>query len=201
MKSSASVANRAYRMRARAESAQATAQRVLDCAVELFTEKPFEAVSLEEIADQARVAKRTVQRRFGSKEALFVTAMEHAADEMMQHRDAAPVGDIVAAVSSVVDHYERWGTNRLRLVSQEDRIPVVAKNVEGGRRYHGSWVKRTFAPLLDGLTPAAKERRVAVLIALTDVHTWKVLRRDLGLSRSATEQALVETISNLKGES
>ena len=194
------AATRAYRMRARAQAAQATAERVLDSAVELFTENPFEAVSLEEIADRAGVAKRTVQRRFGSKEALFVTAMEHAADEMVRHRDAAPIDDIAAAVANLVDHYERWGTNRLRLLSQEDRIPVVAENVEGGRRYHRSWVERTFAPLFDGLTPAAKERRLVVLIALTDVYTWKLLRRDLRLSRSDIEQTLVETISKLKGE-
>ena len=198
---SVTVTNRAYRMRARAHAAQATADRVLAAAVGLFTEKPFEAVALEEIADRAGVAKRTVQRRFGSKEALFVTAMEHAADEMMRERDAAPVGDIAAAVANVVDYYERWGTNRLRLLSQEDRIPVVADNVEGGRRYHRSWVERTFAPLLDGLTPATKERRVIALIVLTDVYTWKLLRRDLGISRAETKRILVESITKLKGES
>lgn len=201
MKTRAHLANRPYRMKARAQAAQATAERVLVTAVELFTEKPYEAVSLEEIGVRARVAKRTVQRRFGSKEALFVVAMEHAADQMMRERDAAPVGDIAAAVANVVDHYERWGTNRLRLLSEEDRIPVVAENVEGGRRYHRSWVERTFAPLIDGLSPAAKKRRVAALIALTDVYTWKLFRRDLGLSRTETERTLVESISMLKGES
>lgn len=192
---------RPYRMVARADAARATGSRVLDVAVELFTDKPYEDVSLEEIARRAQVTKRTVLRRFGSKEALFLTAMERAGREEMRARDAAPVGDLAGAVANVVEHYERWGANRLRLLAQEDRIAVVAEDVEAGRRYHWSWVQRTFAPLIDGLEGAARKRRIAALVTLTDVYTWKLLRRDLGLSRADTERTLVELISKLEGES
>lgn len=192
---------RPYRMVARADAARATANRVLDVAVELFTEKPYEDVSLEDVAGRAQVTKRTVLRRFGSKEELFSTAMERSGREEMRQRDAAPVGDVAGAVANVVEHYERWGANRLRLLAQEDRIAVVAADVAAGRRYHWSWVERTFAPLIDGLKGAARKRRIAALVALTDVYTWKLLRRDLGLSRADTERTLVELISKLEGES
>jgi AcrR family transcriptional regulator len=188
-------------MVARAEAAEATARRVLDSALELFTAHPYEDVSLEEVAVQARVTKQTVLRRFGSKEELFVAAMDQAVEEMVRHRDAAPVGDIVGAVANVMEHYEHWGANRLRLLSEEDRIPVVAENVRGGRAYHWSWVERTFAPLLDGREGAARKRRTASLVALTDVYVWKLLRRDLGLTRSETERTLVELIQDLEGDS
>jgi hypothetical protein len=127
--------------------------------------------------------------------------MDQAVEEMITHRDAAPVGDIAGAVANVVEHYERWGANRLRLLSEEDRIAIVAENVRGGRRYHWSWVERTFAPLIDGRNRAARKRRIAALVALTDVYTWKLLRRDLGLSRAETERTLVELITKLEGES
>lgn len=192
-------AKRPYRMVARADAALATANRVLDVALELFTERPYEDVSVEEIAQRADVTKRTVLRRFGSKEALFLAAMERGGRDEMRARDEAPVGDVAGAVASVVEHYERWGANRLRLLSQEDRIAVVAEDVEIGRRYHWSWVERTFAPLIDGLTGAARKRRIAALVALTDVYTWKLLRRDLRLSQSDTELTLVELIDKLKG--
>src|ERR1043166_5026273 len=181
-------------MGARAEGARATGKRGLDVAVHLFTDKPYEDVSLEEVAEQAEVTKRTVLRRFGSKDELFVASMNQAADEMMTQRDAAPVGNVAGAVANVVEHYERWGANRLRLLSQEDRIAVVAENVESGRRYHWSWVERTFAPYIAGLKGGARRRRIAVLVALTDVYTWKLLRRDLRLSRRDTERGLVELI-------
>jgi AcrR family transcriptional regulator len=192
---------RPYRMAARADAAQATAARLLDAAVTRFTDTAYGDVSLEEIAQAAGVTKRTLLRRYGSKDALFVAAMDRAAHEMMRSRDAAPVGDVAGAVTNLVDHYERWGENRLRLLAQEDRIPVVAENVQGGRRYHWSWVEQKFAPLIGGLAGAARTRRIAALVAITDVYTWKLLRRDLGLSRADTEQLLVELLSKLEGAS
>ena len=191
---------RPYRMVARADAARATATRILEVALELFTDKPYEDVSLEEVAERAEVTKRTVLRRFGSKDDLFVRAMEHGGREEMRRRDAAPVGDIAGAVANVIESYEHWGANRLRLLAQEDRIPIVAENVEIGRRYHYAWVEHTFAQLLDPLRGTARKRRVAALVALTDVYTWKLLRRDLGLSRADTERTLSELISKLEGE-
>jgi AcrR family transcriptional regulator len=188
---------RPYRMVVRADAARATANRLLDVAVDLFTEKPYEDVSLEEVARRAGVTKRTLFRRFGSKEGLFVAGMERAKDEMIRLRGSAPVGDIPAAVAGLLDQYERWGTNRLRLLSQEDRIPVVGDHVKGGRQWHWKWVERTFAPLIDGLERAPRKRRIASIVAITDVYTWKLLRRDLGLSRADTERILIELIGKL----
>jgi hypothetical protein len=45
---------------------------------------------------------------------------------------------------------------------------------------HAAWCERTFRP------PNA--RRLAQLIAVTDVYTWKLLRRDRGLSRKQTDR-------------
>ena len=185
---------RRYQMTARAEAAQSTADGILDVAIGLFTDKAFDDVTLDEVAERAGVTRRTVLRRFESKERLFVTAMDHAATVMMRQRDEAPVGDVPKAVANVVDHYERWGTNRLRLLGQEDRIELVAEHVRGGRAYHRAWVEHTFAPQLAGLRGAAHSRRVAALVAATDVYTWKLLRLDLGLSRAETERTLVEII-------
>ena len=201
MKSEAAAQDgrRPYRMAARADAARATEGRVLAVALELFTEKPYEDVSLDEVAARAGVSTRTVIRRLGGKDGLFVAAMASVVPEIVAQRGAAPVGDVATAVRNLVDHYERWGANRLRLLAQEDRIPVVAKVVEDGRRYHAEWVARTFAPLIDTLDGAARRRRHAGLVALTDVYTWKLLRLDLGLSRADTEGALVELISELRG--
>lgn len=187
-------AKRPYRMVARAQAAEETFGAVLDVAVRLFTELPYEDVSLDEVARRSTVSKRTVLRRFESKERLFMTAMNRAVDEMVRQREQAPVGDVAGAVANVVEHYERWGLNRLRLLSQEDRIPVVAEQVRGGRRFHWSWVEQTFAPHLDGLSARTRKRRTAALVAITDVYTWKVLRLDIGLSRAETQRTLIEMI-------
>ncbi len=190
---------RPYRMTARATAAAKTASRLLDVAVELFSDNPYDDVSLDRIAARAGVTKRTLLRRFGSKEAIFLAATMNAAERVVKRRDAAPVGDIAGAVANVVESYEDWGPNRLRMLAQADRIPIVRENVEGGRQYHRAWVEKTFAPLLKGLRGASRARRVAALVAITDVYTWKLLRRDLRLSQAETEEVLVEMITSLKG--
>ena len=188
-------------MDARAQAADATLKRVLDVALRLFTDNPYDDVSLERVAAEAGVAKRTVLRRFGSKEALFSEAMNPAREEMIAHRQAAPVGDVAGAVANVVGQYEQWGTNRLRLLEQEDRIPLIAEWVQGGREWHWGWVERVFAPQLKGLRGAERMRRHAALVVLTDVYTWRLLRLDLTLSRTDTERTLVDLINRLEGGS
>jgi AcrR family transcriptional regulator len=192
---------RSYRMSARAEAAEGTLRRVLDVAVQLFTDEPYDDVSLERVATEAGVTKRTVLRRFGSKEALFGEAMTVARDEMIAHRQEAPVGDVAGAVANVVGQYERWGTNRLRLLEQEDRIPLIGEWVRGGREWHWDWVERIFAPQLKVLRGAERKRRHAALVVLTDVYTWRLLRLDLKLSRADTERMLVDLINRLEGGS
>ncbi len=197
----ARAGHRSYQMGARAESAEATVRRVLDVAVRLFTDYPYDDISLERVAAEAGVTKRTVLRRFGSKEALFGEAMTVARDEMIAHRQEAPIGDVAGAVANVVGQYERWGTNRLRLLEQEDRIPLIADWVKGGREWHWGWVERVLAPQLKGLRGAERKRRHAALVVLTDVYTWRLLRLDLRLSRADTERTLVDLINRLEGGS
>jgi AcrR family transcriptional regulator len=190
---------RPYRMQSRRRAVEVTTRRMLEEAFRLFTESPYEDVSLEEVGNRSGVTKRTVLRRFGAKEQLFVAAMELASSEIRRHRWEAPIGDVAGAVRNVLEGYERWGRNHLRLISQEDRIPVVRESVERGRRGHREWVRRTFAPLLEGLGDASRRRRETGLVAITDVYTWKLLRLDLGLSRAETERTLTDLIVALKG--
>jgi hypothetical protein len=44
---------------------------------------------------------------------------------------------------------------------------------------------------------AARQRRLAQLVAVTDVYTWKLLRRDKGLSRDQTVLAVRELVEAL----
>jgi AcrR family transcriptional regulator len=50
---------------------------LLDTAMRLFLQQGYEAVSVEEIAKQAGVAKRFIYARYGDKSELFVAAVEH----------------------------------------------------------------------------------------------------------------------------
>jgi AcrR family transcriptional regulator len=189
----ASAGRRRYHSPARQTAAAATAQRIVEAAIEQFSTLPYEEVGLEDVARAAGVTVRTVIRRFGSKDDLFAAASSAAGARMVAQRDEAPVGDVRAAVRNVVAHYEEWGDQRLKLIAQEHRIAAIRRHTEEGRAFHRAWVERTFAPLIHGSTPAVRERRVLAVLAATDVYVWKLLRRDLGVSVADAER-VIETL-------
>ncbi len=192
---------RPYRMRARAEAAAETGQRILEAVIELHRERFFDQISLEDIAERAGVTVQTVLRRFGSKEQLIEAAAEEGTRQVTHQREQAPVGDIEGAVKNLMEHYEEWSETALRLLAQEERVPAFRSITDAGRAFHYEWVERTFAPLLAKRTGMARRRLLAELIAICDVYFWKLLRRDVGLSREQTELAIRETILALEGES
>ena len=187
-------------MGARAEAAAETGRKILGAVIELHMERYFDQVSLEDIAERAGVTVQTVLRRFGSKERLIEAASEEVRGRVASQRDEAPVGDVAGAVANLVDHYEEWGESVLRLLAQEDRVPAFRRATDAGRIMHREWVERTFAPFLEGRRVEARERLLAQLVAVCDVYVWKVLRKDMGLSRGQTEFALGEMIFALRGE-
>jgi AcrR family transcriptional regulator len=180
-------------MVARAEQAAATADRILDAAVDLFWERPAEA-SLDEVARRAGVSVQTVIRRFGGRDGLMTAAAEREAERVGRQRDEAPVGDAAGAVRVLVDHYETLGDRVLRLLAAEDGAPGVRPIADRGRALHREWCARVFAAALEGRAGVDRERRLAQLVTVCDVYTWKLLRRDAGLSRRQTELALVELL-------
>ena len=102
---------------------------------------------------------------------------------------------------SLVDHYEELGLPVLRLLGQEDRSPALQALADRGRAVHAEWCDWVFAPALAGLHSVERARRLAQLIAVTDVLTWKLLRHDRQLSRRQTQLALIELLRPLTGGS
>ena len=198
--STESPRRRPYRMRVRAEAAAETGRRILEATIELHRERYFDQVSLEDIAGRAGVTVQTVIRRFGNKERLIEAAAEEGTRQVSRQRYRAPIGDIEGAVKNLMDHYEEWGESALRLLAQEERVPAFREITDAARAFHHEWVERTFAPLIAEREGAARRRLLAELIAICDVYFWKLLRRDMGLSREQTQLALKETILALKGE-
>ena len=190
-------ARRPYRMSVRAEAAAATADRILDASVALFWERPSEQISLDEVARRAGVTVQTVIRRFGGREGLFSAALERETERVRRQRDEAPVGDVAAAVRVLVEHYEAMGDEVLKILAEEDHIPGVRAITDRGRAVHRQWCERVFAPALSRLDDRQRRRRLAQLVAVCDVYTWKLLRRQAGLSRSQAELALVELLKPL----
>lgn len=191
---------RTYTMTARADAAEATAGRILDAAIDAFLTPPVGAVSLDDVARRAGVAKQTVLRRFGSKAGLIAAAAERATQQVRDERDHVAPGDVEAGVAALIAHYERIGDQVLLLLAAERDSAQLAEIVEHGRQHHVAWCRRVFAPALATRSGADRDRRLAQLVAVTDVYVWKLLRRDRGLSRRQTARALHELLDPLTTE-
>lgn len=182
-------AARSYRMQARAETVGRTRERILSVARDRFFRLPYDDVRLAEIAAAAGVSQQTLLNHFSSKEGLLLAVAEFVAPEVEAMRGPILPGDVDAAVRGLMRQYEALGDANVRLVAVAERIPELARAVEFGRARHIAWLEASFAGWLPG-DQRARRRAIAALYAVTDVGTWKLLRRDLGSSRIETAAVL-----------
>jgi AcrR family transcriptional regulator len=197
MRRSQAAVSRPYRLGRRAVSATINGESILASARRLFGEIRYDQVTLDDVAAQAGVTVRTVVRRFGSKERLFGAVGAERAASIRRARDEVHAGNVPEAVRLLVETYEDWGDEVLHLLSQERGLAGVTNTVEAGRRYHADWVERAFSPLLGDLPARVRRRRIGQLVAVTDIYHWKVLRRDVGLSRAEVEASIRELIGDI----
>jgi AcrR family transcriptional regulator len=184
-------------MAARATNAAATAERILDAAVAAFWDQPSDQLRLDDVARRAGVSVQTVIRHFGGKEGLLAAAVERESAKIGRERDPSVVTDSTAAIAQLTKHYEAMGDRVLRMLAEEVRFPSLRTIADRGRRMHRYWCAQAFASTLVRLTGVEHERRLAQIVTVCDVYTWKLLRRDAGLSRRQTELALLELLDPL----
>jgi AcrR family transcriptional regulator len=184
-------------MATRAAAAEATRERILDAACDAFLASWYDDVTLRDLAAAADVALQTVVNHFGTKEALYGTAVERISDAIEGRRYDVEPGDVEGAVAALIDDYDRTGDFTVRTLAEEGRRAVVEPGLARGRRGHQDWVEHVFPAALEGMRGLARQRRLAQLVAVTDVYTWKLLRRDKALSRDQTVLAVCELVEAL----
>ncbi len=186
----AQARKRVYRQVGREQSAQETEQRILEAATTLFAERYYDEITLDDVAALAGVATKTVQRRFGGKQALAGRFLAAAGRHNAAERDRVAAGDVDGALRMILGVYELFGDSLLRNLSLEGRVPMVTAFAERGRALHAAWLARVFGPLLSTTTKARRRDAKALLLVATDVYTWKLLRRDRGSSRRQTARVM-----------
>jgi AcrR family transcriptional regulator len=188
---------RSYDMTTRSIAAAETAERIVAATMTLLESTPITDITLGDVAANADVTIQTVLRRFGDRDSVFAAAIERFAREVFAQRGAAEPGDTTAAVTNLLDHYERFGSLVLKMIAQQGASPALRAMVEGGAEYHRDWCARVFAASLTDLTRAQRARRLAQFTAVCDVRTWHLLRHDGSLSRAQTHTALLELLEPL----
>jgi AcrR family transcriptional regulator len=187
---------RSYQMSVRAEAMAGTRRRILRAVRDLASETLNIAPTLEMVAARAGVSVQTVLRHFGDRDSLLDAALDAATEETVAEREA-PAGDVAAAVRIIVDHYELQGDFVVHLLGHERDDSRYTRITEPGRALHRNWVTDVFAPQLAGRDDA--EALTDLLVVATDVFTWKLLRRDRGLSRPETESRIRRLVDAVLG--
>jgi AcrR family transcriptional regulator len=184
---------RQYVMRARAEAAGQTRERILRAAVGVAGDTMSLDFGLSEVADRAGVSVQTVLRHFGSRDGLLDAGLRFATEQVISER-RAPAGDVAAAVRAITAHYERGGDWSLAMLAREGRDERARQVTDHGRRVHRDWVTTVFAPQL-ARAPGDAAALTDLLVVATDVYTWKLLRRDRKLSRAEVERRLIRLVA------
>jgi AcrR family transcriptional regulator len=180
-------------MRARAEAVEATRERIARVAMQRFLAESYDDVTIASVARDAGVSHQTLLNHFESKDGLFAAAAERFSAELAASREGRATSDPESVVALLMEQFERSGDGNVRLALLHERIEAVRAGLEQGRANHQGWLAEVFEDRLPS-DPAERRRTLAALHAATDVYTWKLLRRDLGHGRRATERIMTDMV-------
>ncbi len=92
-------------------------ETILEAATELFAEKGFAGVTVEEIAHRAGIAKGTVYLYYASKDEVFRAAFSRSVDELRQRTAAA-----MAAAPTAADKIRAFVGTKLRYLEENRAV-------------------------------------------------------------------------------
>lgn len=153
---------------------------------QLWAKYSINEITLEMIAEEAKVTKRTILRKFGSKEGLMAESLSYDPAEISTERDHAKTGDIDDILKTLLTNYENIGDAAIRTINLESELEIARKIGTKGRIQHRNWCKNVFAPFLPHPNSANFEIQLISFIAVTEIYLWKLMRKDLKLSKKKT---------------
>ena len=97
---------------------------IVTAATELFLGSGFGAVSMDRIAAQARVSKRTVYSHFENKETLFAAVMGAVCEDIVGGEQCPLVSEEIAAGLSPPELLQRTGVYLLTIIASDTGIEL-----------------------------------------------------------------------------
>ena len=166
-------------------------EQLLDAGVELFAERPYEDVSIDEIAAACGVSRGLLYHYFGGKRDFFVASIRHASERL---REAEPDPDLPALeqLRQGLRRYfetvaERPGAHAaLRRVAAGD--PEIAAIIEERRQ---AFVQRVLA----GIPGAGGESPLAAITAKAWIGSVEVATLEWIERRDVALEELVEILA------
>ncbi|MFJ4654656.1 TetR/AcrR family transcriptional regulator [Nocardia sp. NPDC088792] len=144
---------------------------LLAAGTQLFAERPYDEVQMDEIAARAGISRALLYRHFPSKRVLFAAIYQQAADTLVSGIELDPAVSLPDQVAAGLDaHFDYFENNRHTVLAANRSLagdPVVQAIITAE-------LASLQQQMLDttGLTGASREITAAILLAwLTFVHT------------------------------
>lgn len=203
-----SPVNPAGRRTRRSDRAQATAERIVQAARELFLDRGYVTATIEAIAEAADVAVETVYARFRNKRTLLLAVLDHAVTESgavpLEQRPELTEITRQPDLHGRVQHAARLSRGMLERISPVYALLRDAAQTDDSLRAHVAEqvaLRLAFqrqlidALLKDGalrpdLTPAAAAETYSALanpelyLLLTQLHGWTATKYERWLADS-----------------
>lgn len=188
-------------MAKRAKKAERTRRDIEMALVRLLATKSYDTVSMADIAEQADVATRTVQRHFGSKDDVLAAAVLHPAqaisEELSQRPPAdSPLEDLQSLAASIFAIYNRYRREMWAAYTRSAASPELMQiQFAAG----GAWLSAVDAFLARwaerrAVNPLLAKRAV---VALTSYPAWRGLAGVGGFGSPEAEALVARLLCDL----
>jgi AcrR family transcriptional regulator len=166
-----------------APAAESRREQLISVATELFAERGFSAVGVDDIAEAVGIAGPSVYAHFPSKSAILVAAIERASDLVRRDTERVLASDATPEVklSRLVDSYTGIANHDRyvprTLISEMARLPDEDREIAltTQRRYIDTWVDLLRESTEEDPIPA-RIRVQAVLLVVNDAVQTPHLR-------------------------
>lgn len=197
------MAPRPYRQQLRAESALDTRRRIIDAVIEQLRHAPADPVTLDRVAQLARVARPTIYTTFGSRAGLFdavgadLLRRAGLADVLAaaEHPDARAGlrATVQAVVTLYASHHDVFRPLNAMARLEPTTMAGAVQRMEHGRAAGMTELCDRLAArhlLRPGLTAAAA---ADLLCLLTSFESFDLLHTGRGLPVATTAELLADT--------
>jgi AcrR family transcriptional regulator len=189
------------------ERSRKTLERVLDAFTRLLAEKPFEEITMAELARRSRIAVTSIYARFENKQALVLAAHERHRDEMILQIDKLldPARWVGASLETIVrqvmprilaDRRPRLPLLRAALLVNDREVYERAAQI---MRHVSERMETLLHPRLDWIAAPERERAIDfALRAVVSVMQQRLVFGDIEPARfTLNETELSDRLADL----
>jgi AcrR family transcriptional regulator len=178
-------------------STDARREQLVALGVEIFSERPFDDVSIDDIAAAAGISKGLLYHYFPSKRDFYVAVVRHSADEMQAITETDPELEPLERLADGLDRYLEYVATHARGFATVLRAgigsdPEVAAIVEGVRAAMARRILDDVAT--DGEPPPGVRIAIRGWVGFAEAASLEWLERG-GLTRDELRELLIRALT------